>query len=98
MLQLYHNVSNRNVLHLNFAKESLKPYMTIFNIEGGIYKTTYEFVNCKNLHLNLRRKIDLNKMPFIKLLNVSDLLNCNLFGGSKLNKNNEKCLNISTRI
>lgn len=72
--------------------------MTIFNIEGGKYKTTYEFVNCKNLHLNLRRKIDLNKMPFIKLLNVSDLLNCNLFGGSKLNKNNEKCLNISTRI
>lgn len=37
-------------------------------------------------------------MPFIKLLEGSDLLKCNLFGDEKkkINKYNEKCFNIST--
>lgn len=36
-------------------------------------------------------------MPFIKLLEGSDLLKCNLFGDEKkINKDNEKCFNIST--
>lgn len=59
----------------------------------------YEFVNCIKIDIEIQRegKTVFNKMPFIKLLEGSDLLKCNLFGDEKkINKDNEKCFNIST--
>lgn len=74
--------------------------MTIFNIEGGIYiNKRYEFVNCIKIDIEIQREgknsffLKKNKMPFIKLLEGSDLLKCNLFGDEKkkVNKYNKKC-------
>lgn len=75
--------------------------MTIFNIEGGIYiNKRYEFVNCIKIDIEIQREgknscffKKKNKMPFIKLLEGSDLLKCNLFGDEKkkVNKYNKKC-------
>lgn len=75
--------------------------MTIFNIEGGIYiNKRYEFVNCIKIDIEIQRegknsffKKKKNKMPFIKLLEGSDLLKCNLFGDEKKKSTNitKKC-------
>lgn len=75
--------------------------MTIFNIEGGIYiNKRYEFVNCIKIDIEIQREgknscffLKKTKMPFIKLLEGSDLLKCNLFGDEKkVNKYNKKML------
>lgn len=74
--------------------------MTIFNIEGGIYiNKRYEFVNCIKIDIEIQREgknsffFLKNKMPFIKLLEGSDLLKCNLFGDEKKKSTNitKKC-------
>lgn len=50
----------------------------------------YEFVNCIKIDIEIQRegkKQFYNKMPFIKLLEGSDLLKCNLFGDEKKSTN-----------
>lgn len=49
----------------------------------------YEFVNCIKIDIEIQRerKTVFNKMPFIKLLEGSDLLKCNLFGDEKKSTN-----------